>query len=541
MPQDDNAKQVLRDWDKMQATRAQFDDTLQELKDLVRPNTASFNSKESPGQARNDKIFDGTAAKSAEELAGNLDANLTSPFARWFFVGLAMPYEDLLEDEDILVWLENVSDLIYSFYAQSEVGFNPAIHENYYDLVAFGTSVLYQDQIPGSQGINVRAFALGDCWIKENSQGRIDTVFRRVELTTRQCFQEFEVLPDKIETEKDMDKCWTFVHAVYPRMLRNYSKYDSRNMPFASCWVSKDLQLTLRESGYMENPYHVPRWTKNPGEIYGRSPGWTCLPNIRMLNMMAKTTIRAAQKVVDPPIVAEDDGVLLPLKTFPGATILKTPGAESPHALLTQGRVDIGLDMMNRERDFIARCFYIDLIKREQKKERQTTLEIQDSRDEMNRGMGPMLGRIQSELLGPMLMRTYNLLNRAGRIPLAPEKLRRAGARLKIQYISPGARAQMGSKIISLQQALNDIAGFAQVNPTILDVVDTDKAAQQIFTLRDVSRKVMRTPDEIAAIRQQRQQAQQIAQAAQVGGTAASGLKDLSTAQLNMAKAASGG
>lgn len=533
---DEKAEYILKRYEKLQSQRSTWESHWQDLRELVRPNTSDFNRKSSQGEAKTDKIFDGTAPRSAQELAAGLHSYMTSPSSRWFI--LSLDEEALLEDDDILLWLELVSDLIYFFYSRAEVGFNPAMHESYLDDGVFGTSVIYQDKDMATGNPIVRAFPLADCYIAENSSGMIDTVYRNIEFNTRQSRQEFgEACPAKILEEKDEDRIWKFVHAVYPRKDRDSEKYDSKNLPFASCWVSVENRMLVKESGYNENPYHVSRWTKTAGETYGRSPAMDCLPDIKMLNVMSRTVIRAAQKIVDPPIIVDDDGVLLPLKTFPGATILKTPGANAPIPLETKGRVDLGLEMMNQRRDFIAKCFYVDYLRREQKKERQTQLEIADDRDEMHRMMGPMLGRQQGEKLGPLLRRTYNLLNAAGKIPLAPARLRRSGVSVKISYISPAARAQMGGKITALQQAMQDAALYSQFSPGALDIVDTDEAVKQIFTLRDVSRKVLRSTDAIAQIRQQRAQQQQLAQAAEVGGTAASGIKDLALAKQAMSNA----
>lgn len=530
------AEDALRRYEGMQSDRSVWESHWQDLRDLVRPQASDFNRKTTAGEERTTRIFDGTASRALQELAAGLHSYMTSPASRWFMVTVDNEY--LLEDDDSLLWLENVSDLIYFHFGLSEVGFNPAVHESYMDDGAFGTSVLYQDLDEITRRPIVRAFPLADCFIAENASGMVDTVFRRTEYTSRQAKQAFgDRCPQKIKDEKDEFRKWTFVHCVYPRTDRDTYKEDALNMPFKSLWVSKDCRMTVRESGYKTFPYHVSRWSKLAGEIYGRSPAMDCLPDIRMLNAMSRTVIRAAQKIVDPPIVTDDDGVVLPLKTFPGAVILKTPGAAFPQPLETRGRVDIGLDMMNQRRDFIQKCFFVDYLRREQKKERQTQLEISDVRDEMHRMMGPMLGRLQGEKLGPLIKRTYALLDEGGFIPPAPEKLRNYRGKLRLVYISPAARAQMSGKILALQQAVNDAAVFSQFAPGALDVVDTDKAVQQIFLLRDVSRKVLRTPEEIAAIREQRQQQQALAQAAEVGGTAASGIKDLALAQQAMANA----
>jgi hypothetical protein len=474
---DEKAETILREFEKAKEVRSSWESHWQELRDLVRPQASDFNRRVLPGEERTGRIYDGTAPRSLQELASGLNSYLTSPAERWYFMTVDSEY--VLEDDESLLWLEHVSDLIYFHYSLPQVGFNTSIHESYLDDGAFGTSVMYQDRDYATGQPIIRAYPLSSCWLKENSSGMIDTVFRLVEFDTRQARQEFgSRLPTKILEEKDPDKMWSFVHKVSPNRDRDMSKYDSVNKPFASCWVNIEEKQVVRESGYDEMPYSVSRWTKIAGEIYGRSPAMDCLPDIRMINAMSRTVLRAAQKIVDPPIITDDDGVMLPLKTFPGAVILKTPGAAFPQPLETKGRVDIGLDMMNQRRDFIAKCFFVDYLRRPQKKERQTQLEVQDERDEMHRMMGPMLGRQQSEKLGPLLRRTYNILNASGKIPLAPERLRRSKLPLKITYISPAARAQMAAKIAALQQAINDAAVFSQFKPDALDVLDTDVAVK---------------------------------------------------------------
>ncbi len=543
MPQDPKAEKILIDQEKMEAHRASnWDSNFQELRELVRPNAMDFNRQTNEGRPRTDAIFDGTAIKASQECSSGIHAYATSPASRWFMLNILN--DAVIEDDDTLLWLENVSDLIYAHYSFPEVGLNTALHEDYLDLVVFGTSVIEQDLNYMTGMPIIRAFPLAACWIKENAMGQVDTTHRKEWYTTRQAIQMFgDGLPREIYDHKDMDQRWEFIHAIYPRTDRNPEKYDSQNMAFASCWVNKDKRMTVKESGYHENPYHVSRWTKTAGEIYGRSPALDCLPDIRMINAMSKTVLRAAQKVVDPPIICDDDGVLLPLKTFPGGVILKTPGSESPQALQTHGRVDLGNDMMNQRRDFIRECFFVDYLRRQQKKERQTQLEITDERDEMHRMMSPILGRIQGELLTPMLRRTYNMLLAQDKLPPPPQSLLNAlgkGHKLTITYISPAARAQLSGKIIALQQALQDIQVFATVNPNVLDAIDTDKAAQQIVTLRDVSRKILRSPSDIAAIRDQRNQAMQLSQGAQIGATMAGGIKDVAMGQAALQKAANG-
>ena len=168
------------------------------------------------------------------------------------------------------------------------------------------------------------------------------------------------------------------------------------------------------------------------------------------------------------------------------------------------------------------------MILRGKKQERQTTVEIMDYRNEMLRQMAPMLGRLQAELLGPMLKRSFNLLARAGRIPLAPLSLQ--GGQLDIVYISPAAMAQEGSKAQAIQVFLEDLTTVAQFAPDVLDVVDSDQVAVQLSELRGVTRKILRDQVEVDQIREDRQSQEQTQLQVEGAKDAASAMKDMATA-----------
>lgn len=534
MDGDPKGKALIQEFEKARSTRFNFESQWQDIRELVRPNTADFNRNTTTGDRRTEHIFDGTAPWANEQFSAGLDSFLTPPTERWFNVALADQREEL--SDEALTWLELVSDRIFREYARPQVNLNPNLHEIYQDLGAFGTGVLYQDWDQEGRHVHFRAFPLADCYVKENSNGLVDTMYRMTTYTVRQILEKFsrddDHIPDKLRNEKDPDKMFHVIHVVKPRTDKKNYGLGKMNKRFSSCWVVQELKECLREGGYDEFPYHVPRWTKLAGEIYGRSPAMTCLPDIKMVNTMSKVIIKAGQKIVDPPLIVPDDGFMLPIKTSPGSLIFKTAGQEDTiQPLVTNARVDIGLDMMDQRRDHIAKSFYVDWIIRQKKKERQTATEVVDDRNEMLRQMSPMLGRTQVELLSPMIIRTYNLLNATGQIPPAPVSLQRRT--LDLFYVSPAAKAQYGSKATGIQMFIQDLATIAPISQEVIDAVDTDVVAQELAKLRDVTRKVIRSPEAIAALRQQRSQQQQVGQATAVGREVAATAKDLSVAQKN--------
>lgn len=527
---------------KLQSVRGNFESQWRDIRELVRINTTTPGQENSPGTALANRIYDGTAPWALEQLSAGLNSFLTSPTDRWFNIGITsntrrwQDWQQGLNEED-LAWLEEISDGLFEEYSDPEVNLNPCINENYMDIGGMGTSVLYQDYDWDAGHLFFRSFPLSDCYIAEGAKGRIDTLYRRTSMDVRQIKQEFsrsgDRIPSKIAAEQDESKTYWVIHEVRPRSddEKKAAKSYGGRMAFTSCWVAEELKddPPMREHGFEEFPYHVPRWTKLNNEVYGRSPAMNCLPDIRMLNAMAKVVIKAAQKIVDPPLIVPDDGFIMPIKTHPGSLLMKTAGQEDTIVPLeTRGRIDIGLDLLQSKQEQIMKSFYVDWIIRNKKRERQTATEVMDDRNEMLRQMSPMLGRLQVELLNPMIVRSYNLMNKAGRFRPAPAGLQ--GKELRVYYVSPAAKAQFGSKGQNLNAFINDLTQYAAVDPTIVDIVNPDELASQLALYRDVSRKVLRTPEQIDVVRKEKQQQQQI----QAGAEAA---KNLGSAAANFSKA----
>ena len=336
-------------------------------------------------------------------------------------------------------------------------------------------------------------------------------------------------MPEGIQKySTDPDKLIDVVHWCGPRKDRDPKKMNAKNKPIASIWISLTTHETLLESGYDSFPYHVARWTKLAGEVYGRSPAKKCLPDIKMLNQMEKTILKAGQKQVDPPLILRNDAFMLPIKTAPGSLIFKEDEEAQITPLETKGNLPWGEEKAEQKRKFIQQCFYSDWIRMEKENVEMTAYEVQDRRDEKLRLLAPIFGRIASELLGPMIARSYTLLNQHGLIPPAPGMI--AKAKLKVGYLSPAAMAQSSSKATLISRYLNDLTPLAQIDPSIMDAIDMDKMAQVLAVARGVPRIVLRSADDMAQMRQQKQQAQMMQQAAQTAEPVSKSIKNLADA-----------
>lgn len=534
---DQMACDLVQRFERMVSQRGPYESLWQEVKELVNPSAKDFNRQVSPGQTRSDKIYDGTAPQSNVEFAGGLHSYLTSQTERWFF--LSTWDKRLLRKNNVLKYLETVSDTIYAYYSKPNSGFNTSSHECYLSDGAFGTSILFQDYDPVEDVVRFRAIPLADCFIEEDFNGLVDTCFRRVKWTARQAIQRFGkgALSDKITKCAEGSQCnqeFMFVHCVYPRTDYDASKMDGPNRPFASYWIDVTHKLTVEESGYYTNPYHVSRWMKLAGEVYGYSPALSSLPDIRSINKLQEIMLKAAQLAIAPPLQVPSESFLAPINTKPwGLNFFDRDNDSRIEPIPLNARPDITDKVMEQVRGQITKAYFVDYIRMQQKKERQTAFEIADGRDEMGRLMGPQLGRKMMEMLGPAIARTFDLLNRAGKFPPPPQEL--LGARLRVEYTSPAAQAQLTGKAANLGRFIQALVPIGQVDPTVFDVINTTEYASEIALALAVPRSVLADPAEVAAKKQAAQNQQQLLASAQAGGQIAGAAKDLADAHATTA------
>jgi hypothetical protein len=260
----------------------------------------------------------------------------------------------------------------------------------------------------------------------------------------------------------------------------------------------------------------------------------TVLADVKMLNEMSKTVIRAAHKIVDPPLLLQEDGALAAFDLRPGALNyggVDEQGRQLVHALQTGARVDIGMDMMDQRRKVINDAFLVTLFQILVESPQMTATEAMLRAQEKGALLAPTMGRQQSELLGPLIERELDILAHAGALPPMPQPLLEAGGVVDVEYVSPLNRAQRSEEGVAILRTLEGVTPLAQVNPSVLDIFDPEAIARELADINGVPQKVLRTKDQVAAIAAQKAQTAQAQALLQAAPVASSSIKDLAQAQ----------
>lgn len=531
-----SANELLTRMERLRSARGLWDLMFQEVRDNVIPVLARFVGQDPDGAKSNQYTVDETPEQAHELLASALVGMIMNPALKWF--DLAPRNKALMEIERVAAWCYHTRDRVLEYMYTPSAGLAAAHHETCLNLTSFGTGCLYTGERCGI-GLSFASRPLQEIYIAEGADGRVDTVFRWFEMTPRQAVQEFtaagvtERIRQRADSASQQDTKLPFLHAVYPRALSIANALNPKNLPFASCYVSVDDKALIREGGYHEMPYAVPRWTKRPGETYGRGPGTKALPSCKALQRAIKITFSGAEIAIKPPLMVADDGVLgTPRLHNGGLTYVRAETLNSRRGpiepIMNGAKPELGEDMMKGMRERIQASFYNHLLQM-MRDPRMTATQVIQIAEETLRILGPMIGRIQSELLGIHVDRTLAILFRAGVLDPPPPEL--YGEELAVEYVSPVAQGAKLSEAKGIVQTFGVATQLANVPgaENVMDNYDLDGSARVLAVLFGMPRYLLRDPRAVQQLRAARQQKQDAAEQLANMRTAAGGMKDAAT------------
>lgn len=529
--EEDRAKEIIRRLDKMKSDRGTLDSTLQEVSDRVLPRKSHITETYVPGKKRKvtTQLVNDTAIFANQDMAGGLFAHLCS--GRWF--GLKARSKALNESEGVKTWFMETTRILLEELAISN--FNNEIYELLLDLGWCGTPCI--GAFPGvDTWLSFETYHFSQYYIAENNRKLVDTNYRRFEYTARQAVQEWgiENLSKDIQVaynnEKDRDKKFEFIHAIFPReeYSDSYPTIKTRQ-PIASIWVDVKAKKIIKEDGYYEMPKFSPRWVKCSGDVWGRSSGMFALATIKLTNTMDADVVRAGQLQVAKPILAPDDGFIGTVRIAPRSILYyrkSLQGKDKPEVLDIGGRMDWAFALIDKKEDVIRKAFFNDLfVMLAEQTGTKTAYEIAEQIEEKHSRIIAPIGRLQSELFNGLIGRCIGILGRGGRLPPVPPEL--SGQEYEIEYISKLALALKLLEVRSLTSGLDVMAALAGQKPDMIDNWDTDEIARgvpervgwPVDWIRDKEER-----DDIREVRAAEEQALQALQAVTEAAKAAPGV-----------------
>lgn len=533
---------IVKKFHAIKGERSNWETHWEEIAERVLPRQRGFIGERTKGEKKMEKVFDSRPIIALERFSAVMDSMLTPKQTKWH--NLKTTNESVNKVHEVQQWFYQVNNILFSARYSPKANFAGQNSERWTSVGAFGTGSLFIDYFPGT-GLRYKNVNLRDTYFAENHQGAIDSVYREFRFTAEQAAQRWgrSNLPEHVAKALDnpnrAGEKFCFLHCVKPRDDYDPGRADAKGKPYASYYIDpKEKRLMEPEGGYTSFPYSISRYITAPDEVYGRSPAMMALPDIKMLNEMAKTDIRAVHKLVDPPLLLHDDGILgggaMSVNLKPGGLNVggvNRDGRALIQPLVTNARVDINDAKMEQRRKSIDDAFLVTLFQILVETPRMTATEALIRAQEKGMLLTPTMGRQESEALGPLIERELDLLAFHGLLPPLPDALVEAGGEYEIIYDSPMSRMQRAEELVGVQRTMELLAPFAQLDPTVLDVINKDALARLTAEVSGVPTPVIRSPEEVNEIRQTRAEQEQQAAMVEAAQPISGAIKDVAQAQ----------
>lgn len=519
-----NGKELMNRYNKLDSDSGNHKNRWERMAPYVAPSRCGIVGGYSDGERQQRNVYDSTTLLGAELLAQFMAGHIINPAQRW--IGWRIRDRRFKRNDEIKEYLDECRDITLKNAASS--AFYAEGPEAIVDTVGFGTGFEIIEEAPqpvnrtisGFRGFMVSATKTGRFLIQDGADGRVDTAFRKFPLSARVIKERWPAaqLPLNIQaaiSKGEQDRPFDIIHAIYPRPKIDRG-YGAKGMAWASCWVEKDSTEVIHESGYPVFPVAVPRYSKTPGEVFGRGRADIAWGDTFTLNSAKKMSFEDWALKLRPPILHGSDSVIGVFKLIPGAPISVNlngrPIGDSVAPFQTGSHPEVSQINEENLRKSIREIFFVEYILAllEIHKSEMTLFEYSKKLELIFRLLGPVYGRLEYDWLYPTADIMWDLQFRGGAFPPPPPVVEQTDGQIDVEFDNPISRAQKSTDGDALAMTLSDLAPFAQNDPSVLDWYDTDNIPPEVMDMRGLPARWQRSPEQVQKIREARSKQNQV-------------------------------
>lgn len=542
---------------QMDSERSTFIGHWRDLADHFAPRRARFTlSDANRGEKKNQKIIDSTGTQAANILRAGMMSGITSPARPWFRLGTGDT--DLNEFGPVKRWLDDVQRIMLATMGKTNL-YN-SLSTSYGDLGIFGTAPISVEEDFQGDVFNTQSYPVGSYMLAKDHKGRINVFIRDFRMTVRQLIEKFAVTDGEIDWEvlstqvknmweRGQTESWVDVcHAITPNPDYDPEKVESKFKKFKSVYYERGFStggqnLTaglsdkiLSEKGFDMFPVLAPRWGVTGEDVYGtQCPGMDSLGDVRQLQLGERRSFEAIEKMMRPPMIASSSMQNKHSSILPG-DITYVDMRDGAQSFRPAYEVNFPIKDMefkqDQARQRIQRAFYADLFLMLANDTRSniTATEIAERKEEKLLALGPVLEQLNFDVLDPLIDLVFDYHVRQNLLPPPPEEI--ADTPLKVEYVSVMAQAQKLIGISGIERFAGFVQNTAGVDPRVLDKVDTDQLIDVYGDMLSIPASIVRSDDDVEAIRAQKAQAEQAAAAAEQMNQVSQSVKNLGQADV---------
>lgn len=479
------------------------------------------NLSNAPGSKRTQRVFSSVGMQAAQDLAAAFQGTLTNPATVWSNIRLTE--DDLNNNGEVVTWIEDCNKKMHRKFSDSNL-YNE-LGKAYQSFVVLANLAILQETGDENEFLFTSVHLSQLAWA-ENKNGLVDMVFRKFKYSAKQCIERWgeNNHPSIIKAyEKDPNAEFDFLHCIYPRdkkdiKLTKIGLAEGKHRPIASVYIDVTNNQDVEVDGYYEMPIFSARWGLMPGERYGRGPGHLALPDVRTLNTLTQRGLETRALQVRPPIFANNRDIIGPLDFRPGSLNIVNNHTGFKE-FITQANTPAEHQEKQDLKDSIRSIFFLDKLLLPPRTEtgEMTAFEVSQRVEQMQRVLGPVLSRLNQELLSPLIIRSFKSMLRNGEFLPTPQVLLERGIDIDISFVNQLARAQQIQDVNVIQQWVQSVIAIAQARPEILDNLNADGIAKHMAKVLGVPEIAIENDNIMEANRAARAQQQQAAAALAAG------------------------
>lgn len=484
---------------RMFAAKESIDSLHQEIAEFFCPERANFTQEITYGEEFASHLTDFYPVLVCRELRDQIGSMVRPADREWFKAATSNP--DVSRRRDAASFLEFMTTVNRSILYSNDSGYRRAAKENEGDFAAFGMGWTQVSYNKNRDNLIFRTHHGKNCAGAEGPDGQVWHVHRKCDMNAQSMAYWFGEgkLPREAQAalkKKDFKQPFKVRHVFIPLDL--YEPY--RKFPKGAKWA--DIYVTEEGKILQENPsftfdYIVDRWQTVSGHFYAFSPATIiALPQARMIQRMMMSIIEAAEKAVDPPVIAAEDVINSPIDlSSRGVTYIDSEYDERLGPALRT--VDLGknpglgIDVLRDARALLADAFYINKLQPMASWQGRDITAYQASQvvQEYIRNALPLFEPIETEWTGRTLDLMTEKVMRAGGygpvdadgIPVdMPEAL--LGQNLVYEFNNSLKEARDRQVINAYQESSALIQQAMALDPTMAVEVDTRQAFRDAFS-----------------------------------------------------------
>ncbi len=504
----------------------------QEIANNFYPERADFTETREIGEEFAGHLDTSYPLLARRDLGNQIGGMLRPTNKEWF--SIIKRYEENLDTAG-QQWLEWAGKIQKRAMYDPIAMFTRASKEADHDWAAFGQAVLTVRMNYHENALLYRCWHLRDVAWKEDSIGRVGTVYRRWNpdaLTLTQIFGD-KCHPKVTEClKKDPYKEVNVYHCEVPAETYGYddnSKWGDK--PLVSVYYDVDNNHIMEEVAVYEGEYIIPRWQTVSGSQYAFSPAATAaLPDARLLQAVASVLLDASEKIVDPPMVAVQEAIRSDISIYAGGiTWVDADYDERLGEVLREmkqgGNLPVGFEMQADTREMIAEAFFLNKLALPPPVSGMTAYEASERVAEYIRQALPLFEPMEAEYNGTLCEKTFNILMANGAFG-SPQSLPESlyGGDISFQFESPMREAVERVKGQRFVETKDLIASAMELDPGAGYVVDAAEAVRDALEGMGSPAEWRRSKTEVEEMRAkdaQAAQTQQMLEMAQQGADVA--------------------